>query len=63
MPPIALTAILELTGKTSCKLSKLFYIIFIPSVTLIVLILTNDLHQLAFSFKANFENFSSDYNH
>lgn len=63
VPPIALTAILELTGKTSCKLSKLFYIIFIPSVTLIVLILTNDLHQLAFSFKANFENFGSDYNH
>ena len=63
VPPIALIAILELTGKDCCKLNKLFYIIFVPSIMLIVLILTNDLHQLAFSFKENFQNFSSDYNH
>ncbi len=63
VPPIALIAILQLTGKNNYKLNKVSYIIFLPSIILLILILTNDLHQLTFSFKHNFENFISDYKH
>lgn len=54
VPPIALIAILQLTGKNNYKLNKVSYIIFLPSIILLILILTNDLHQLTFSFKHNY---------
>jgi len=38
-----------------------FYLLFIPATVLIFSILTNDFHQLAFSFSPGYENWSSQY--
>lgn len=45
------------------NLSKLIYLILIPAFVLIILILTNDFHQLAFAFKATEENSVVEYTH
>ncbi len=63
VPPIALIAALNVTKKTDKPTSKWIYLIFVPAIVLILLILTNDLHQMAFIFKPNFERFYSDYKH
>lgn len=63
VPCIALIAVLEFRKNAYSKVNKCIYVIFVPSIILIGLILTNDLHQLAFSFNESFENFSSDYTH
>ena len=63
VPPIALIAALNVTKKTDKPTSKWIYLIFVPAIVLILLILTNDLHQIAFIFKPNFERFYSDYKH
>lgn len=63
VPPISLIAMLELTRKKKENLSKLIYLILIPAFALILLILTNDLHQLAFAFKATPENSVAKYTH
>ncbi len=39
------------------------YLLFVPSIILIILILTNDLHELAFSFPNGINNFHEKYNH
>lgn len=62
VPPIAFVAALGLTRQGN-RTNKWVNLIFIPAIILIVLVLTNDLHQAAFRFKPNFENFSSDYTH
>ena len=54
VPCIALIAVLEFRKNAYSKINKCIYVIFIPSIILIGLILTNDLHQLAFSFNESF---------
>lgn len=63
VPPISLIAMMELTRKKKENLSKLIYLILIPAFVLILLILTNDFHQLAFAFKATEENSVVEYTH
>lgn len=63
VPPISLIAMMELTRKKKENLSKLIYLILIPAFVLIILILTNDFHQLAFAFKATEENSVAEYTH
>lgn len=63
VPPISLIAMMELTRKEKENLSKLIYLILIPAFVLILLILTNDFHQLAFAFKATEENSVAEYTH
>ena len=63
VPPIALITALGIIRKNKHTINKWLYLIFIPAFVFASLILTNDLHQLAFSFRNNFENFSSDYRH
>ena len=63
VPPLALIVSLETTQDEKHPIRKWIYLILIPAFILIIMILTNDFHQLAFKFKPNFENFSSDYKH
>lgn len=63
IPPLSLIAMMELTRKKKENLSKLIYLILLPAIVLIVLILTNDFHQLAFAFKATEENSVAEYKH
>ena len=63
VPPIALITALGIIRKNKHTINKWLYLIFIPAFVFTSLILTNDLHQLVFSFRNNFENFSSDYRH
>lgn len=63
VPPLALIVSLETTQDEKHPIRRWIYLILIPACILIILILTNDFHQLAFKFKPNFENFSFDYKH
>lgn len=63
VPPLSLIAMMELTRKKKENLSKLIYLILVPAIVLILLILTNDFHQLAFAFKATEENSVAEYSH
>lgn len=63
VPPLALIVSLETTQDEKHPIRRWIYLILIPAFILIILILTNDFHQLAFKFKPNFENFSFDYKH
>ncbi len=48
-------------GKT--HISKIWYCVLAVTVILIILVLTNDFHQLIFRFQLNFNNWDSDYSH
>lgn len=61
--PLILLAAINITQKTNYIINKFLYLILVPAFILIILILTNDLHQMAFIFKDNFENFDSEYRH
>ena len=63
VPPLAWIATMGLTRKNSNAIGKYIYLALVPAVVLILLILTNDLHQTAFVFKENFANFETDYKH
>ena len=63
VPPLSLIARMELTRKKKENLSKLIYLILLPAIVLILFILTNDFHQLAFAFKATKENSVAEYSH
>ena len=63
VPPLAWIAAMGLTRKSSRSVCKCLYLVLVPAVILILLILTNDLHQTAFVFKENFANFETDYKH
>ena len=63
VPPLAWIAAMGLTRKSSRSVCKCLYLVLVPAVVLILLILTNDLHQTAFVFKENFANFETDYKH
>ena len=63
MPPLTLIAALGLTGKSNRAMSKYVYLLLVPAFILVILILTNDLHQTAFVFGKNFENFEEVYDH
>lgn len=63
VPPLAWISAMELIRKNNKEVSKYTYLSLVPAFILIMLILTNDLHQTAFVFKENFANFQSDYTH
>ncbi len=63
VPPLTLIAALGLTGKSNRAMSKYVYLLLVPAFILVILILTNDLHQTAFVFGKNFENFEKVYEH
>ncbi|MBQ7670392.1 MAG: hypothetical protein IJS45_06700 [Clostridia bacterium] len=54
---------LLVSSKDSSHISKAWYPVLALTVVLIVLVLTNDLHQLVFGFKPDFENWDRDYSH
>lgn len=54
---------LLVSPKDDGRIPKGWYSILAVTVVLIALVLTNDLHQQAFVFRANFENWDSDYSH
>ena len=63
MPLISLMIAIRL-GKTDDEQIKTTpKLLFIPALLLILGIMTNDLHQLAFRFKPNFENRTYDYSY
>lgn len=63
VPTLAWIAAMGFTRKNNNAASKYTYLALIPAIILIILILTNDMHQGAFIFNKDFENFESDYKH
>ena len=61
MPLISLLISLCLGKADDEKLNPKIKLLYIPAALLILGIMTNDLHQLAFRFKPQLENWSSDY--
>lgn len=62
MIPLLLFCIsLLVAAKDYRRVPKLWYIPFAITLVLMVLVLTNDLHEQAFAFKPNFENWDGDY--
>lgn len=60
--PLFLFAIsLLISAKENSRMPKLWFLPFALTVTLLILVLTNDLHQQAFVFNRNFENWDNDY--
>lgn len=64
MIPLCFFIISLLVSETeNAHLPKKWYWIFAVTALLIVLVLTNDIHQLAFKFNPGFENWNSDYSY
>lgn len=54
---------LLVSSKDSAHISKAWYWTLALTVVLIVLVLTNDLHEQVFAFRPGFENWDGDYSH
>lgn len=54
---------ISISPKSNRVLSTLWYVFLGITSILIILVLTNDLHQQIFRFNPNFENWNGDYNH
>ena len=54
---------ISISPKSNKVLSTLWYVFLGITSILIILVLTNDLHQQIFRFNPNFENWNDDYNH
>ena len=61
IPQLCLFAAKHIGKPEEYRLSKKWYLMYIPSIVLIVGILTNDLHQLAFRFHLGYEIGWDDY--
>ena len=61
IPQLCLFAAKYIGKPEGYRLSKKWYLMYIPSIILIVGILTNDLHQLAFRFHLGYESGWDDY--
>lgn len=62
--PLFLFAIsLLVSSKDNSRLPRLWFVSFALTVALLVLVLTNDLHQQAFVFNPNFDNWDNDYSY
>lgn len=61
IPPTLLLATLSIENEKDKSLSKTWYLIYIPALILLLLIYTNDLHQLV--FKLSFEGGKLTYRH
>lgn len=61
IPQLCLFAAKHIGKPEGYRLPKKWYLLYIPSILLIVGILTNDLHQLAFRFHLGYEAGWSDY--
>ncbi len=62
-PLFSFFAALQLGQREDDALAGRWYLLLIPAFLLIAGILTNDLHQLAFSFAPDMRNWNSDYAH
>ena len=63
IPQLCLFAAMYIGKPEEYRLSRKWYLMFIPSIILIGGILTNDLHQLAFRFHLGYEAGWDDYQH
>ena len=61
LPLFLLAIALLVSPKDNVRISKIWYAALALTVVLIVLILTNDLHQQAFAFRPDFVDWDSDY--
>ena len=61
IPPTLLLATLSIENEKDKSINKTWYLIYIPALILLLLIYTNDLHQLV--FKLNFEGGKLTYRH
>lgn len=61
IPPTLFLAVMSIENKKGKPLKKIWYLIYIPAIIIIILIYTNDIHELA--FKLNFNNGDFSYNH
>ncbi len=63
VPPLALIVGLDLNRKERVKISWKYFLLLIPALILILLVMTNDLHQWAFVFDQGIESFHLSYKH
>ena len=64
MIPLIGVIITQFIGKPDTyRIPKRTYLFYVPAAILIGAVLTNDLHNLVFSFPNGIENFNSDYNY
>jgi hypothetical protein len=61
--PLSLYIAFHLGCVSSRPVNRKWFLLAIPSLLLVVLIFTNDFHQLAFRFRPHFEDWSSTYAH
>jgi hypothetical protein len=61
--PLSLYIAFHLGSVSPRQVSRKWYLLAIPSIVLIILIFTNDFHQLAFAFQPDFKDWNSDYVH
>lgn len=54
---------LSVNKDESYRLNKKWNLLFIPMISLVLLVLTNDMHQLVFQFNPNFENWDKGYSY
>ena len=62
-PLCGLYAAFYLVRPDSMEIDRRWFLLLIPAFLLILLVMTNDLHQLAFSFEENFVNWGKSYRH
>lgn len=54
---------LLIAPKKNARVSKIWYLTLTATAVFIILILTNDIHQLVFRFQPDFMNWNNDYSH
>ena len=62
-PVVMFLSVLNIERKDKEPMKKAWFLLFVPAIILILFVMTNDYHQLVFSFRPNFEYFSSIYKH
>ena len=63
IPLFVLFVALSLNKDETFRLNKKWNLLFIPTILLILLVLTNDIHQMVFTFNPNFENWDREYSY
>ena len=63
IPVCLLLIALSVNKDESYRMNKKWNLIFIPIILLILLVLTNDMHQMVFTFNPNFENWDKGYSY
>ncbi len=63
IPQLGLLLALAINKKNSFKLDPRWNLLFVPSVLLFLLVMTNDLHQFVFKFNEGFRDWNTDYSY